>query len=308
MIVFRLDMNEQNVKNSYTQVIQQNFPKLKVKSIKLLNEGWMSQAFLVNEQYVFLFPKEQWGSDDLKKEIEILPHLIKRVSLSIPKFDYVGVQSNGLQFVEYPMIVGEPMSPMLFVALSENAKERIFEQLAEFMTQVHTFPVEQAHKLGAPDMNIQVDCMKNLESIHQHADELPKEIIQYIEKRTKEYLGDTECHQYEPTLVHGDLAPDHFIFSVERQELEGIIDFGEMAITDPDYDYVYIMRELGTDVAERIMRKRSEKNIEQKKKKVGYYVTFNYVNDIVVSFQMDALLSWRNLAIKELRKESRSNQ
>ena len=301
-------MNEQNAKDSYTQAIQQNFPELRVTSIKLLNEGWMSQAFLVNEQCVFLFPKEQWGSDDLKKEIEILPHLIKRVSLSIPEFKYVGTQPNGLQFVGYPMIVGEPMSPRLFVALSENAKERIFGQLAEFMTQVHKFPIEEARRLGAPDMDIQADCKKNLETIHQYAHKLPKEVVQHIEKRTKQYLADADRHLYEPVLVHGDLALDHFILNEDRQEIEGIIDFGEMAITDPDYEYVYIMRELGADTAERIMWKRGEKDIEQKKKKVGYYVTFNYVSDIAVSFQMDIPLSWRTLAIKELTRELHGNK
>lgn len=53
---------------------------------------------------MFRFPKHQEANDDLKKEIEVLPVLAKCVALRIPRFTFVGMGSDGFQFVGYPII------------------------------------------------------------------------------------------------------------------------------------------------------------------------------------------------------------
>lgn len=71
-------------------IIQSNFTELKIINIRPLGEGWMSRTFLVNDQIVFRFPKNEEGAMDTKKEIKVLPRLKKAISLAITEFLYVG--------------------------------------------------------------------------------------------------------------------------------------------------------------------------------------------------------------------------
>ena len=52
-------------------------------------------------------------------------------------------------------------------------------------------------------------------------------------------------HAYAPKMIHGDLSPDHFLIDSETKDLTGIIDFGDIAICDPDYEYLYIFEDCG---------------------------------------------------------------
>lgn len=48
--------------------IRKNFPDFTFLKIRKLGEGHMSVATLVDEEWVFRFPKEKEGAEDLEKE------------------------------------------------------------------------------------------------------------------------------------------------------------------------------------------------------------------------------------------------
>ncbi len=55
----------------------------------------------------------------------------------------------------------------------------------------------------------------------------------YVGRLYEGYLGDVRNFDYEPTVLHADLSPEHIILPRKHR---GVIDFGDMVIGDPDYE------------------------------------------------------------------------
>jgi len=70
-----------------------------------------------------------------------------------------------------------------------------------------------------------------------------------IERVYEAYLGDARLFEFEPRLVHCDLAMNTLIDPVTGR-LSGLIDFGDAAVTSPAIDYwlpLYGFEQLGID-------------------------------------------------------------
>lgn len=52
----------------------------------------------------------------------------------------------------------------------------------------------------------------------------------YIERLFDTYLSDDAVRDYEPALLHADLAPDHFRYSPEAARITGVIDWDDPSI------------------------------------------------------------------------------
>ena len=115
-----------------------------------LGEGWMSIAMLVNEEWVFRFPKNLEAAVDLEKEFKIMPMLAERISIAIPRFANVGKQQNGLR----KMLPGEALGEDAFPLLPVTEQRMIAGQIATFIEEVSAFPVEIARGLDVPEVDL----------------------------------------------------------------------------------------------------------------------------------------------------------
>ena len=288
----------------YVKIIAENFPLLQVRLVKSLGEGWGSVAILVNERYVFRFPKTDEAAQDLEKEIRLLPKLSRILSLQIPQFTFIGKSENGFSFVGYEIISGELLSVESFSKLSKTERNRIADQLVRFMKEMQSFSTKETQSLHVPTKDLASRYLEYRKNIREHYVDLPSEVVEYIERRFGEFFDSKQYMSSPFKLVHGDFAINHFIFDPIKRELSGIIDFGDAEVSDPDYDYLYLLRELDREFVERVMDKMGVKNIDEKIRKVGYLVTFNYVNDIIVSYDLNIPSHWKTDAIEALRKEA----
>jgi aminoglycoside 2''-phosphotransferase len=134
----------------FEEVIKNNFSGFTIQSSHKLGEGVMSVAILINDEWVFRFPKNQEGANDLEKELKIMPHLAKCITLAIPRFEYVGKQENGLPFVGYRKLPGDILGEDALFFLPKGDQKQIARQLAQFIDELSAFPVEKARELGVP--------------------------------------------------------------------------------------------------------------------------------------------------------------
>jgi len=242
----------------------------------------MSKAVLVNDEWVFRFPKNREGADDLAKEIQILPHLSKYITLAIPQFEYVGKQKNGLPFVGYKKLPGEIVGEDAVPLLPNEVRNMIARQIATFIDQLSAFPVGQARELGVPERDLRQDFLEAFEEAKQQAYPLIGPDMQmYISSRFEAYLGNRDYFHYEAALIHADLSPDHYLMDPAGRMLTGIIDFGDISISDPDYEYLYILEDCGEDFARQVMESRGQAEIDKRLEKVKYFVTFDQVATIL---------------------------
>ena len=263
-------------------IIQSNFTELKIINIRPLGEGWMSRTFLVNDQIVFRFPKNEEGAMDTKKEIKVLPRLKKAISLAIPEFLYVGEQNNGFPFVGYHILPGEPLDECAFQTLSNDNKNRIVSQLAEFVDEINTFDIQLAKKMDVPEKNFfqdyQLVFQKAKETVYPF---LKKELQEYITNHFNAYLKNQLNFTYVPKLTHSDISLNHLMYDKQQEKLVGIIDFGDLQIGDPDFEYIYLYEECGEEFVTQVMKERREENISFKLKKASFFTSVDNVIQVL---------------------------
>jgi hypothetical protein len=102
-----IDINEQKAK----QLIESQH-SLIVKTIHVMDEGWDNLVYLVNETYIFRFPRREFGLACMENEIALLPYIASQVSFPLSAPQWIGKPSDlyPYPFAGYPMIPGKPVS------------------------------------------------------------------------------------------------------------------------------------------------------------------------------------------------------
>jgi aminoglycoside 2''-phosphotransferase len=244
---------------SKTQIITQietNFPQFKVWQLSKLGEGWDHQAYQVNNDYVFRFPKSKEVSKNLAKEICILPKIQNRINLTIPNFELIGFDSNTeTLFVGYKQIKGTFLTKQVFDDLPAEIQEKSLSEIALFFGDLHTVAIEEIEDCNLEIIDFYQDYQQDYRILNDSIfEQITLEEKEVIERIFCDYLDNSENFNYIPCLLHNDLSSDHIIFDTYSNRVNGIIDFGDLAIGDPDYDLMYLLDDLGNDFIERLFK------------------------------------------------------
>lgn len=223
---------------SYTEQIQKEFPEVQITETRLISHGWDHYILVVDNKYVFRFPKDKEQTDRFKRELRLLEYLKPKVSVSLP--DYVFIAADQ-KFGGYPFLDGEEMYPESLALLNEKQKKDIAQQLGEFLTHLHNIPPQDIERLGYVEEEggyywSKADAEKRFESIKKLVfPKLSTEEQQFIAKNFKEYLS--YSFNYEKVLVHSDFTASHILLNGKQGTLTGIIDFGDSEIAEPALDF-----------------------------------------------------------------------
>lgn len=276
-----------------------------IEKIEFLGEGFNNTAAIVNDEFVFRFPKRNEVSESLSTEIKILPLLAKRLKIAIPEFIYFGKQEeNGFNFVGYRKIPGTALTKELFLDLPISAKENIFITLSDFLQNVHSFPVEQAKKLGVTEEDFS-------NTYKEYWDETKEKIFPLLGREFQEklgeffqnYLSDDSNFKYEPSLLYADFSPEHILFDTEVKRIRGIIDWGDLTVGDPDYDLMYLYQNYGDEFIRSFLNYYPHNNAKKLIEKLKFFSICDEI-DTIISFGQK-LGQTENIepALSELKKK-----
>ena len=244
-------------------LIHEHFPDLVVTQVRVLPHiGWggESDALLINDRYIFLFPRWPETARALAVDVCLLPKLAPRVALPIPSFQYIAYdQAAGMPLlVGYPAIPGQPLTPTLFqaIATDELTLERTASQLGAFLSGLHTCPLELARQCGVP-----WPPLSPVELVTRQYERLRSQVYpllladecHFLDRLFTSSLADLKHVEWSPTLCHGDLTSDHILTdSSGAGHITGIIDFGDVCVGDPAGDFVWRL-EYGDDFFRRVL-------------------------------------------------------
>ncbi|WP_170289453.1 phosphotransferase family protein [Metabacillus lacus] len=283
--------------------IEKNFPGIIIKSVSKLGEGKMSRVYSINEHWAFRFAKNEQSSRDLEKEINMLPYLQTMLSVSIPQFDFKGVQENELNFVGYVMLPGMLLQENSISSMAERKKQLLIASLTKFMADMQSVPVTFARSKGVPVVKLKSVFTELYEKVKTKVFPLiSKEIKEYISMRFHEYLTTEEYHACEPKLIHGDLSPNHFLIDNKSGSLTGVIDFGDMSICDPDYEYLYILEDCGSSFTLDLLKARGHVHPKKSLKKISLLVTFDQLFYVIEGVEKGKN-EWVKEGLDEIRVE-----
>jgi len=251
----------------YIKDIHQDFPDFVISSIKKIGEGDNSKAFLINEDYIFRFSKREEVKEQVRREIDVLPKIKPVVTIQIPRFTFI---SPSMNYVGYRMIKGENLSGEIFKNLTQKDQQNVQKALADFLSAIHAIDILQLKNGNLETMNLKEEYHENFEKakrlIFPHLSQNKREIVTRF---FVDYLDNKDNFNYAKCLIHNDFSKDHILFNTVNKQITGIIDFGDIAIGDPDYDLMYLLDEFGENFIMDFLKyyqHSDEKNLLQKLK------------------------------------------
>ena len=223
-----------------TQLIETQFPQLAPISTTLLGEGWDNTAYLVNEQYVFRFPRREIALALLQHENSVLPLIAACVSLAVPVPIYQGVAADDYRwpFAGYRLLIGETADR---IALSDAQREMNVKAIAEFLRQLHAIDLQPIYDAGIPydvigRLDLGVRVPQTLDYLDKITQLYTMDVIglrDEVAQMTTFVIPEDKC------LVHGDLYAKHIIID-EQANVSGVIDWGDVHISHPAVDLMIV--------------------------------------------------------------------
>jgi aminoglycoside phosphotransferase (APT) family kinase protein len=216
------------------QLIERQFPQLSPVSLVEYGKGFDNTVYLVNQQYIFRFPRREIAVDLMKVERALLPHLVKILPISIPEPLFFGEATDSYPwaFTGYKLVKGN-----LIEHLSIDQRLKSVEPLAQFLECLHHYPIEQAQQLGVPNDELQrLDIQKRKPFLIENTNRIIQSGF-WKDPRLKEVVEQLPVviPNHQQVLNHGDLHIRNIIMN-EQGIFSGVIDWGDLHIGHPAVD------------------------------------------------------------------------
>lgn len=222
------------------EIIESEFGLI-VHDIIVLGQGLDSIAYLVNNEYIFKQSKHEEARINLKKEIRVLNYLKGKITLQIPDIEYY---SEEYSVCGYKEINGDKLSPGIYKNLSDDEKDMLAQDIALFLREMHSIPLPAIDGL---ELHVIDDYKSDYDTLRETIyDKIPDKSKEYLDDLYKRILTDEQITEYVRALCHNDLSCNHII--IQNNKVIGIIDFGDVAITDRDKDFVYLLEDSSEEI------------------------------------------------------------
>lgn len=231
------------------EIIESEFGLI-VHDIFVLGQGLDSIAYLVNCEYIFKQSKHDEAKNNLNKEIQVLNYLNGKVTLQIPNIEYYS-EEHGV--CGYKEIKGDQLTPIIYKNMSDNEKDKLVQDIALFLREMHSITLPNIDEL---ELNVIDDYKSDYDALREIIyNKIPDSSKEWIDDLYKRIFNDERISQYVKALCHNDLSCNHII--IQNNKAVGIIDFGDVAITDRDKDFIYLLEdsseEIGTEFGLRVL-------------------------------------------------------
>jgi aminoglycoside phosphotransferase (APT) family kinase protein len=217
------------------RLIARQFPDLELGSVCLLGQGWDMTVWLVDDRWVFRFPRRETVLRGLLAEIAYLPQLASLLPLPVPVPTRIGEASPeyGWPFYGAPFLRGRELAD---ANLAEEERAALGRRLGEFLRTLHGLklpaglPVDPVRRA---DMTFRVPkTLERLAELEQlELWHVPREAHELLEAAAELDLPETEV------VVHGDLHLRHLLVD-DAGRAAAVIDWIDLSYGDPGVDLV----------------------------------------------------------------------
>jgi aminoglycoside phosphotransferase (APT) family kinase protein len=224
------------------RLIAGQFPSVELTSVRLLGEGWDNTVWVVDESWVFRFPRRAAAIPGVEREIAVLPRLAPLLPLPIPLPLFIGrpAEDYPWPFFGAALLAGrEPAD----AGLTDGARTRLARPLALFLRTLHGRHVAaglDAHALPADPMG-RADMARRVPWTLQRLAEVERLRLWRPPGSIGTLLEAARAlPAAEPSaVVHGDLHVRHLLVDAAGA-LTGVIDWGDLCRADPSIDLMLL--------------------------------------------------------------------
>jgi aminoglycoside phosphotransferase (APT) family kinase protein len=202
--------------------------------VTITDNGWDSRAWTDGE-WLYREPRRPEVRPRLLAEAALLPWLAPQLPLPVP------VPEPTADGVRHKLLVGEPLDDC-----DEATGTAIGASLGRFLATLHAIDPAEAVRHGATDgTTATVDLRATVDRMA--AKVLPR-LAEADRPAGQALLDQFREPPARPTLVHGDLGPEHVLLA--DGAVSGIIDWTDSHVGDPALDLSWLLHGASRPVAE----------------------------------------------------------
>jgi aminoglycoside phosphotransferase (APT) family kinase protein len=184
-----------------------------------IDDGYDYEVVVVDDAWVFRFPRRAEVAQVLEQEVELLPKLARGLPVGVPRFAHV---SREPPYVLYPLIEGTPL-------VDEDP-----QGVQEFLCALHALDAESL-RLRQPVW---------IDEYAERCERFARDVLPLLEVdmqgRARDLLAEARTLTgFEPVPIHADLLPEHLLCRDGR--LAGVIDWSDACVGDPALDYAWLL-------------------------------------------------------------------
>jgi aminoglycoside 2''-phosphotransferase len=199
-----------------------------------LMDAFDHDVFVINDAFVFRFPRTARDVEHLPQEIRFLRFLQDKVSVRIPHYEWISPRGD---LAGYRIVPGQVLAPWIFQRLRETDRMAAVDQLVGFINVLHGLDLTQFSHYQPrtrPDF-VAIERQIRQELERRLLPELSTEEVAAIDGLYH------EANRYFATITnscptHGDLYAFNVIWDHSSSQI-GVIDFSDLLIGDPAKDF-----------------------------------------------------------------------
>lgn len=194
-------------------------------------------------------PEAEWAIPDLEREVRLLPTLEARITCAETPRAARTIRGKNDAFIAtaHRYVEGTPPSTR---PIRGAKRERLAQQIAVFLHELHAVPRTVARRHGVREMDLWPDRYQPL--IANSLPYLGPAGRRWLEAQAARFEAAGGTSNAPRALIHGDLAGPHLLLD-DDSNLRGVIDFGDAMIADPALDFAGILNEFSWSFLERVL-------------------------------------------------------
>lgn len=237
----------------YLSIIQDALD-LNIVNYEIIDKGWTNLVFDINNRWIVRFTKHK-SNKQIEIEKDFLPKFAPQSPIPIPEpiktLKLTNAESTTeLNFIAYKRINGERCSYNRLSNFQETELQRLYKAIGDFLTTLHASEYKHPNLLAYPYGG--EDFWNDVWPV----------VEPYLTQNTKIRASNffkQSLKQFTPSheqlkLTHSDLGPNNILLNNSKNELAGIIDFGDMALADPAIDFSSFYRNFGQNFVENVLK------------------------------------------------------
>lgn len=223
--------------DTYKAIIQKTQPGLAITSFSHIGEGEDNIAFAINGSYIARFAKNH----DPAEEVSLLKTLAVHAVLPVPNPIYYSSEHHYFMYENLP---GVPILNVL-----ENFKIKdwpdLADQIGDFIRSLQK--IEPSLLPNVPHES--PDAAEFLSEAKYLFDRLRDSIPQAYHSAIQHFLSENSPAKSSLVFVcHNDLGAEHILVDEQSKKITGIIDWSDIAFTDPARDFGRLYRDFGPEL------------------------------------------------------------
>ena len=188
-------------------------------TLVVIDDGYDYEVVVVDDAWVFRFPRRAEVAQVLEQEVGLLPKLARGLPVEVPRFAHV---SREPPYVLYPLIEGTPL-------VDEDP-----QGVQAFLAALHSLDAESL-PLRRPVW---------IEEYVERCERFARDVLPLLDRDeqgpARDLLAEAQTLTgFEPVPIHADLLPEHLLCRNGR--LAGVIDWSDACIGDPALDYAWLL-------------------------------------------------------------------